>query len=934
MFKYVETMRKTAFKIMSRTYGGRSRENEPIHDAYALKHLTELLCFEDDDETKLACQHFNITVKSISGVETIFWKQSPFKEPKDPEKDTLIRLLPRKMLRTIESKINGVTRLAVCRGETSGEGACIASSSNIQESASSLQERTERLEARRNAEQAALAQMEIIRKKREEEAVRCRQEEIKHAEMEKRKQEEDERRELEEEKRRLEFERMQQREKEERERLENERIANELEKRRKEEELAAARKVAEQAEIARQREQARVGKLRRDAEERARQEKLELEQKRLKAEEERNRLHLEMLQKQEEERQAVELERLRQERERMRMEAFLQAEAARKKRTADALRMREEANKRILLAKKKILLLRWIRKLPRHILIEDEMHNSLNRISPLAQKQHLMKFDFLDNAKKSFRVSSQYAVEDLRMSLDRLLKKNVDVSRLLAQSIWTECHDKWRFGREKVTLLFSVAIVIPLSVDMASQSLCDLVRTWINSRLGFRRVASFIEKDLEIRVKIVDSHDANANGQCDLCCFVIPPPWSDSELVGEKAKEIDAMASSVADDIPRVVFALHDRFEKLRESTNQRSIVEKLAGDFDELLFFENHDIEEETIDKCLSSVCELVAKSIIVDEPTIVACTTFERLAVDTICQLLRRNSIQQKQHDLVNIVSEVVHVLFDEISVALSDMEDGGIGWPSPDFAEPLSHNVENYFPSSSGLPLSWTSTLHRRNIEPALQNFTRLLNGKLSDVVWNLIGNAPFAVQSQCQRLLDIRNYRSCLQQAFMWKIEYDESHGFGHVIYITKRLRIDIMHSSAAKCAQKLQSRSLASSSLVDDVVFTDAKFLEEIDPPPSETPAKTPNDDSANRNAITFSTVEQSPIIDQRSSEPNPVHNKELSRDKFSKRQLTNAERDSMSFTKRLKRLAAGHEINDMMIGKTTLGAALRSAPPVTLADIP
>jgi hypothetical protein len=135
MFKYVETMRKVAFRIYSKTYGGRSKEtNEPIYDAYPLKTLARVLCFETLDEALHACKHYNITVKerevdSSSGVrleEIVHWRRTSFKEPKDPRKGTIIPLKPRKMVRIIEGKLRGVTRLAVCRGEVSGIGSFIS----------------------------------------------------------------------------------------------------------------------------------------------------------------------------------------------------------------------------------------------------------------------------------------------------------------------------------------------------------------------------------------------------------------------------------------------------------------------------------------------------------------------------------------------------------------------------------------------------------------------------------------------------------------------------------------------------------------------------------------------------------------------------------------------------------------------------------------
>merc|ERR1712032_1367666 len=73
--------------------------------------------------------------------ECIFWKGSKFRERKDSEKGVILSLPPRKMMRTVESKLNGTTRLGVCRGDVSGEGAalsCPVSASVSDENSTSL----------------------------------------------------------------------------------------------------------------------------------------------------------------------------------------------------------------------------------------------------------------------------------------------------------------------------------------------------------------------------------------------------------------------------------------------------------------------------------------------------------------------------------------------------------------------------------------------------------------------------------------------------------------------------------------------------------------------------------------------------------------------------------------------------------------------------
>ena len=80
MFKYVETMRRAAFRIMSKTFGTKRKDSgEGIIDQYPLRDLVHLLGFEDLNEAKNACAHYNIAVKemplgngSVDHIDTIF----------------------------------------------------------------------------------------------------------------------------------------------------------------------------------------------------------------------------------------------------------------------------------------------------------------------------------------------------------------------------------------------------------------------------------------------------------------------------------------------------------------------------------------------------------------------------------------------------------------------------------------------------------------------------------------------------------------------------------------------------------------------------------------------------------------------------------------------------------------------------------------------
>lgn len=154
MFKYVEQMRKTALMIMSRTYGAKHKTTgQSFYDEYPLENLVKVLCFEDEDEARAACMHYGITLEG----NIIRWRNSKFAEPRDPDKGIILTLKPKKMIRTIECKLDGATRLCVCRGGVSGEGATLSNSrgtySNVRTQSTSKPELAAAEKARQQQQQ-------------------------------------------------------------------------------------------------------------------------------------------------------------------------------------------------------------------------------------------------------------------------------------------------------------------------------------------------------------------------------------------------------------------------------------------------------------------------------------------------------------------------------------------------------------------------------------------------------------------------------------------------------------------------------------------------------------------------------------------------------------------------------------------------------------
>ncbi len=363
MFKYVETMRKAAFRIMSRTFGAKKKDTgEGFYDQYPLADLVHLLAFEDLEEARNACNHYNITVEKIpladgskEDIDIVFWRGGKgFREPRDPEKGTTLSLKPRKMIRTIESKLNGATRLAICRGEVSGDGATLNANNakNLKISQERAKKREEnRLKRKQAIEQAKRFEAEqklALQKKKE--AILQKQA-IELARRKEAQQKEDElKRQIEGEKMRLRQEAEEKLRKIKEAETERKRLES-IERQRQEELLRQQQKQEEEIERRRLEEMER--KHRKQLEEQKRQEEAERERERLKRVEKERQ---EKLERQRLEAKA-EAERLRLERiERKRQE---QLEKKRREEEAEMRRIELEWMSKIECARKFVTMKIW-----------------------------------------------------------------------------------------------------------------------------------------------------------------------------------------------------------------------------------------------------------------------------------------------------------------------------------------------------------------------------------------------------------------------------------------------------------------------------------------------------------------------------------------------------------------------------------------------
>ncbi len=443
---------------MSKTFGARKKDSlEVFYDEYPLEDLVHLLAFEDADEAKQACHHFNITVEKrplTEGtnelVEMVLWRTGRgFKERKDPEKGTTIPLKPRKMIRTIESKLRGATRLAICRGEVSG----ITASLNASESPEAmmlLKERIKKREENRRKRQEAIEQAqrhealqrEALQKKKEARLREQAMELARKQEAQRKDQEVRQRREEENMRLKLEAEEKERREQEanaERQRLEEIKFKkqNEMERQRLEQEAererirleVIERKRQKQLEEQRRKEEAEKERLRIERVERKRQERLERERREKEAEAER--LRLERIEKERQE----ELERLR------------------RREEAERQRIELEWQRKIAYARKVVVMKMWVAKLSSVRDKREKTKSSIESFDPLSTGDITSMWDSIRAQREEAELRRIRRIEELE--LQKLEREQMQNTAILYR--WEEEPSSTRASLESFDPLSTMA---------------------------------------------------------------------------------------------------------------------------------------------------------------------------------------------------------------------------------------------------------------------------------------------------------------------------------------------------------------------------------------------------------------------------------------------------------------------------------------------
>ena len=870
MFKHVELMRKSAIRIMSKTYGGRSKDDMPIYDAYPLRSLSHLLCFESLEEARTACEHYGITVKSTkirtdSGKvveDVIFWRISKFREPIDQEKATVIPLAPRKMVKTIESKLHGATRLKVCRGQTGGQ-----KSLRHLDGKSSYQARVsptayEKIRSRSSEagfvnfgdEERARADTERVSKdnavkKAELEAIKA------CVDAEAKLREEEEARIADATRREAELKAAQDKERE------IQKAAERAEIRRRQEEIEA-RKKAEDAVRQKAEAAAREEKARRDAEAQA---KLLDEERRRKETEERAQRERERRDQE----LAVEQARL----------------AAAEEERRQAAQMREERKwlERRCHARKQIILGRWLQNLP-----------SRNNGEELIQIPDLRaSFHQSIPCDATTSLVTELAMElSLHRSIELCLKFDVrlPVARWVHDSLASS------FCLRPATILLNIGVLLAPSPN-STESV--LAHSWILTRMQHNR---HVADGLDVRVSVQEIHQAK-----NLAVI-------DGLLVLDLNKSDNAtrlLVDEIDERLPVSALKLFPHGELASKDMHVTSC----------------NDLSPESLESTLQ-IClrDLAARLAFIPQVSI------ERFSLSSVCFMLSQHVAETAQNmelqdDILvqlKIALQTLVDYLDELGISLAKRTK----WPSSNFSsDGHSDTVHGYFEDGSGLPLNWLSSLQRYSTTKLITDLLECFTMPMEDSIGILLSDAPDTVREESQAYIDVRDSRRALLLALRWRQEaakeppyiYIPRGMLGRMLQETARLakaRI-IQHypvtSKRHACSSPLRHRWLdvGSGSPVDihrdvsDDLFK-AKTFDSVNETsrPSSSPKRSRDDES----------------------EPLLVSKRTRTVGRGSSLDV----KESRNFTKKLEAYLSGAKTSDAFVAARPLSSFLRGAPNVEL----
>jgi hypothetical protein len=940
MFKHVELMRKIAFRIMSRTYGAMNKDTgETFYDQYPLDRLVKLLCFEDISEAREACKFYNITVKqrrSQNGdvKEIIYWRATKFKEPQHPEKGHTLRLQPEKMIRTIESKLNGATRLAVCRGQVSGEGAglsvpVVTSGSDVQAislvpfngdaQALATSRSISSVEESEAKAQALLIKQKIERARQEKLMKQNEQKELRAQEIKEKQQAEQRRLEIEEQQRR-------EIEKEHQDQM----IKAELQ--RQQEELARQRQEAEKARLIAE----ETARKKASEEERIRQQKQQEEQriKEVAARKEQERQHLlaeEMRKK------ALEEERRREEEHARQRRLQRLEQEARRKREAEEQRKAKEWQDKIDSANKLILWKRWRRALSRPLEMSLGAQGTIREIDTICNETSIKIVSRSDRIERHHaihvsRPSTRGAIEQLLLlSPSKLSLATMTLREIVSLSSVTLCRDSGWQQPAKSTYLFKVAVVIPETEEAADESFANLIYQWINSCLVLGSVdtaSGFLQHSTcEVRAIVVRGLTHEVCKTADVALIIVPPLWSDhSQKLGLLSHKV---SSVIDDDIPRVALVLSDINDGERtKAENDEAIGSALQGILGKIPILRPAALSPQALISSLEFAVKRASKIFVHEACVLMSRVSTMQIAAKAITSVLRQFlpvSVCPEDEDTIIECSRItLEVAVQELAEQFIHKKHMWMLWPPPEFASgPGTGVVDSYFASGADLPLEWASLLSWKSLKEEYGSFFNAFRGHFGDVFQRILLKAPTVVQDDCAYYCAQGQYRQCLQKSLTWL--QDSASSQGPFLYLPEGFLDSVIEIVVQKAL-----------SLMPLSCFSDNVSVVSIEKTPEHEYQSLDNDITDKEPIITTDAIGVASSSNKRRRPSSPIRDNVDDGEKRRKEDpavLTKPRSASMKesdeFSRKLERLLQGETI-DLDVGDTSLSRLLRGVPRMEL----
>ena len=892
--------------MFSSTYGGRGPDGKVTADEYPLKRLRVLLCFEDEEEAFLACKHFNITVTKRTdkkGKERyiILWRQTEFKEPIDATKGTVVPLQPRKMIKTIEKKLHGASRLAVCRGQVSGKGAFLAPrqiarmSQRSQQSDAGTQQasspqlsgigaaevRTQQdAHARRMEEEDKEAEEKIKRKAAEEE----KQKKLNEKEEARRRVEEEQKAKLAAEKQKLDEEKQRSQQMKEQE---NEKLRIEAENRAK----------AEAAEKARQDEQ-------RQAEaERARLARIE-EQKR--KEEERKRAHIENLRKQEEEaklQREREAEQQRLQAEKKRNEE-LKAKAEQRKLADEKRRIRldEERKKKLEIFKR---VTEAKRKLSLHLVLSKTRYvrpkRSATKYVPASPRRRwLVNYSFQQHSVQNDLVNT------LRSSLS---ETSGDFRTALVD------HFVQAFVGERPPNLNNVDFPTLLRIGIfyhpaeaeADYEYLDAAHHWISNRIDFNKV---LDCHPSLRIVFFDGLLQPKPNICNGALLVSPYGRPSGEADIEN--QLGPLFVSLPEGIPAAVLNLTHR-----PSNDPKPVSIREAP------IFENTRLSLASFDVALEDSIAALAKAASQQPQPEVERISASRFYYECARRAVWHNGTDDDEDNLLlSAIHATVEKAIGHVHDICNKLVLDEMAWPPTEFLSRGS--VRDYFFSGEHLPDNWLSLSLSKSVKADILAYSILLDGSLRSTLDLMTADAPISTRKQVLDLLDRRMFRGAVEKALLWRVDRDEEQDSCSHIYLPAGSMKEVLDVALGQLHEEssAQQEQLTNDIEADELDYYQTTeevpdFAEEITLPPEQPPVS-----AAPKKRVRYAvTAEQGKAKSQTRGRPSKKVKQE---EKMSKRVKAGTQ-----FSRQLEELVNGGTVN-MLIGKDgcTLKGLLDRAPKI------